>query len=280
MSSNEQVLAMSSPPTVAPARPQNLLDDIAAVFVSPGPLFDEITVRNRGARALIVLVALQFCYAWAVMKTGIIDYEIDVATQAEVSRMMRDQGRSENEQQLNAQIDGVEKWSGFKKMLKKLDVLFGTPAQTIVKVNLIAGVFFAAIALSGGKPKFDQLASVAIYASFVELPRMLLKLYLITTVDRLRVETSVAALFSAGEGIDLWSYLLLRRLDPFDIWFWALVGYGVWKIGQAKPRLAASVTVMLAIIYSGSAIGVDIVDYAEMPQRQESDSSMFPPRAR
>ena len=96
------------------------------------------------------------------------------------------------------------------------------------------------------------------------MAELLLRLFLISQLQVGRVETSAAAFVSAPH-VSLGLYLLLRRLDPFDVWYWALVGLGVWKTGQLSPRAALLTVVVLALLVAVLQAGLDIPELAILP---------------
>src|SRR5262249_17009180 len=128
-----------------------------------------------------------------------------------------------------------------------------------------ASLFFVIVALGGGaKPDFRLLAAVAVFAAYVEVPRLLVRLVLISQLQALRVETSAAAFFDLHAG--LVPYLLLRRLDPCDFWYWGLVFLGVWKTGQISCRTAFLAVVVLALLAGAlTAAAGDLPDLAIVP---------------
>lgn len=250
-------------------RPRNVLEDVYCLFVRPSDLFAELTVANRGGVALALLLAIEILIGMAIVSTGISDYEIDAETQRETSRLLRDQEGLENEDVLDATLDSIEKWAVFKKLLVRLQIVLGPPGRTLAGVAVIGWTAFAVVALGGGKPKYEQLVGVVVYASFVEAPRLLLKLYLVTRLQAVRVETSLAALLEPGPGTEVWVYMLLRRLDPFEIWFWFLIGYGFWRIGQLGRRATILTTVSLALVCAVAASAIELPEVALLPKPPE-----------
>src|SRR5262249_31587539 len=141
-------------------------------------------------------------------------------------------------------------------------------------VGAIAGFLFVAVALSGGKPKMALLTGIVAFASLVQIPQDAVKLYLTSRTQHSRVETSAAAFpgsLGGKDGVSLADYILLRRLNPFDFWFWWLVYLGARKGARMSFRGAAiSVLFMIAfdmLMQSG-------LDYAELaiqppPEQQQ-----------
>jgi hypothetical protein len=143
-------------------------------------------------------------------------------------------------------------------------MIVGKPLWTLCAVGLVGGFLFVAVALSGGKPKMPLLTGVVVFASLVQIPHAAVRLYLTAATKHTRVETSAAAFPTAlgGEhGVSLGEYIALRRLNPFDIWFWGLVFLGARRAARMTIR-GASVTVGLMVLFD--VIFQSGLDYAEL----------------
>src|SRR5207253_1740522 len=81
------------------------------------------------------------------------------------------------------------------RLLARVMLIVGGPLSVLFGVAVIASLLFVIVALRGGaKADFQLLAAVAVFAAYVEVPRMLVRLVLIAQLQTLRVETSAAAL--------------------------------------------------------------------------------------
>src|SRR5262249_36260404 len=135
-------------------------------------------------------------------------------------------------------VETLEKAAVFNKLFARIVLFVGAPLRLLLGVGVVASLLFLAVALWGSAhADFRQLGAIAVFASFVELPRLLVRLFLIVRLQALRVETSAAA-FLPSTRAGLGAFLLLRRLDPFEAWYWVLVGLGLWKTGQMSGRRA------------------------------------------
>jgi hypothetical protein len=256
----------SSPAEPRPeGRPGSLLADIGRLYLQPAALFADLPRRNRSAAALLLLMAVHALYAVAVVSTGVTDYETDLAAQKEISRPEVHLRGEENSEERTRTLDALEKGAVFTKLLTRVLLVAGGPVQLLAGVGALAGVLFVAGALwSGGKPDFQLLSAVAVFAAYAEVPKLLLRLFLISQLQVARVETSAAA-FVAAPQVSLGLYLFLRRLDPFDLWYWALVALGLWKTGQFRGRLAVVVVVVLALLASLMQSLGDVGELATYP---------------
>jgi hypothetical protein len=258
----------SAPPAPEPRpreQPGGLLRDLANLYLRPTALFDELPRRNRSAAALLLLMALQALYALGVVSTGVLDYEIDADTQKAMSRYADQPHSDESADQVSATLDALAKAGTFNKLLARVLLVLGRPVATAAAAGLLASVLFVVVALRGtAKPDFHLLAAVAVFAAFALVPQLLVRLFLISQLQVSRVETSLAA-FAPAPHVSLWLYLLLRRLDPFDAWYWALVGLGAWKTGQLSARAALVTVIVLAVLVVLLQTALDLPNLAILP---------------
>jgi hypothetical protein len=108
------------------------------------------------------------------------------------------------------------------------------------------------------------LTGIVAFASLVQIPQDAAKLYLISRTKHSRVEVSAAA-FPSGlggaNGVSLVNYILLRRLNPFDLWFWWLVHLGARKGARMTGR-GATISVLVLIMFN--MLLQSGLDYAEL----------------
>ncbi len=235
------------PPGPGSERAGSLVRDLVRVYLSPGALFTDLPRWNRSASALVLLMALYAVYGLAVLSTGVSDYENDLAAQEEIGRLPDQPRNDENADELDRKRDALEKGAVFGKMLARVEWVVGNPVLLAGVVALLAGVLFIVVALWGtAKPDYHVLAGVVTFAAYVAVPCWLVRLLLISQLHVSRVETSAAVFAPAHAPLAL--YLLLRRLDPFEVWFWALVGLGLYRSGQLSRRGAVVAVVVLALL--------------------------------
>jgi hypothetical protein len=270
MASTDNDIAVTPPERPPAEQPGSLLGDIGNLFLAPGRLFADLPRWNRSALALLVLMFLHVVYACAVLSTGVPDYEIGVASQKAINRVPEPNPVDNNADEINRQVTALEKEAAFNQLLTRVRWVAGGPVHVLFSVALVASLLFVVVALRGGaKPDFQLLAAVAVFAAYVEVPRMLVRLVLIAQLQALRVETSAAALIDLRAG--LVPFLLLRRLDPFEFWYWGLVCLGVWKTGQLSGRAALVTVALLALLAAAlTAVTVDLNDLAEIQWKLES----------
>jgi hypothetical protein len=244
-------------------RPGGLGRDILHLYTRPGALFADLPRSNHLGGALLVLLLLYALYAGLLLSTGVPDYEIEAQAQKEISRAALQLKGEDNSEELARKVDGLEKQATFNRLFSRILLLLGGPVRLLLGVGVLASVLFLAVSFWGAaKPDFAQLAGVVVFASFALVPRLLLRLLLVSQLQVMRVETSAAALLPSLRS-GLGAYLLLRRLDPFEVWYWALVGLGLWKTGQMSGRRAAVAALLLALLAGLCQACLDLGDLAE-----------------
>jgi hypothetical protein len=251
------------PPRGPAPQPGGLAKDVLRLYTRPGALFADLPQNNRSARALLVLLALYVLYAALVLSTRVPDYEIQARAQKDINRSAEQLKGEDNSEDLTRAVEGLEKQAVFNRVFSRILLLLGGPTRLLCGVGLLSSVLFLAVSFWGSaKPDFAQLAGVVIFASFAAVPGLLVRLLLISQVQTMRVETSAAVLLPDPH-VGLGAYLLLRRLDPFEVWYWSLVGLGLWKTGQMSGRRAVVVAVVLALLAGLCQACLDAGDLAE-----------------
>lgn len=242
----------------------SLISDIAALFFWPRQLFDYLPRCNRVGAALVFLFIFESACGWLTYHTGVLQYEIDEKTHHAVAVFQKEHEADEEFELVTAGIDNLYKGAEFSKQLMRIWLVFGRPTLSVTLVGLLAGAWFVIIALTVGKPNYRLIAGVIGFAWLVEIPELVVRAGLVRALEASRVESSAAA-FATGPGVGLAGYILLRRLNPFVIWFWSLVCFGIWRVGQTRGRKAIVWTIVLATLCGGLAAGIDVLELAEMP---------------
>ncbi len=267
----EEVDTLASAPADRPSsEPKgSLARDVLAVFFRPTSLFRELPRTNRVASALILLMALYALYGLGLYTTGVLNYEIDVQTQTQISGLQATPAGERRRGEVHFRPGDDRKGIGLPKGAKPC-AASGRRADSVLllSVSVLSAFLFLVVALRGGKPNFQVLLGVTTFASYVAVPRLLMQLALTAQLHVSRVETSAAAFCSRAE-VGLANYLLLRRLDPFEVWYYVLVGLGVYHTGQLK-RWSAIVTACLL-----AALAAVLHCIGDLPQFADIGSVSF-----
>jgi hypothetical protein len=250
----------------------SLLDDLVTLFLMPTQLFRRLPVVNRGGAALALLLVFQVSYAIGVISTGVLDYEIDIQTEKQASQQAILQEGEQKSKELDQALESLDKAAIFSKLLARVVLVIGEPLRLLVGIGLLAGLLFVAVALFGGKPDFSVLAGLVVFASWVEVPRLALRLYLLSQIGASRVDTSAAAfVHHTAQGLPV--YLLLRQLDPFALWFWILVGLGLVTSGQLQRRAAIRVVFGLVFLSMGWRLVLDLLEVTDLTALMQEGES-------
>lgn len=247
--------------------------DILALFVHPADVFAELPRTNRSGQALLILILLHLAYAVALISTGLPDFEVDADAQQQLSRYAAKQEGEEKKQEVDKALDSFDKGAKFGRVLERVRLFLGGPLRVLLGVGLIAGLLFALVAVQGGKPSFAILAGIVIFASYVEVPRLAVRLYLMSQLQASRVETSAAAFLTKPDSAGLPNYLLLRRLDPFEVWFWALIAVGAFRSGQMNVKNAIRAAVVLGLIVAFFQALLDLPELADLSKLFTSEET-------
>jgi hypothetical protein len=255
------------PAEAVPAPGANVLHDIALTFVDPTRVFFNLPRVNRSTTALVIMLAVQALLGWMLVATGVYAYEVKrAAARAAMAHIKAHEGDDDPNVAIEA-ADAIEKGSEFQVTVYRLTALAGRPLWTLCVVGLVGGFLFVAVALSGGKPKMPLLTGIVIFASLVQIPHAAVKLYLTGVTKHTRVETSAAAFPKelGPNGASLSEYIMLRRLNPFDVWFWALVWLGARKAARMTVRgstITVGLMVLCDVVFQS---GLDYAELANMP---------------
>lgn len=240
-----------------------LIADIAHLYFSPRTLFDYLPRCNRLTGAMVVLLVVESLCGWAAFTTRVMQFEIDGKTYHDVAVFQKQHEGDEEFEIVTAGTDSLFKGGEFSKQLLRVWLVLGRPALNIALIGMLAGTWFVIVALTVGKPNYQLLAGVVAFAWLVEIPELMLRVYLLRATEASRVETSLAA-FATGPEIGLAGYILLRRLNPFVLWFWSLIGLGIWRSGQMGGRKVILWTLFLALLCGVLAAGFDVAELADL----------------
>jgi hypothetical protein len=258
-----EVTATAAEPAAA-ERAGGLAADVLRLFVSPGVLFADLHRHNRSLGALALLLAAHTLFAALLLSTGVPDYEIQALTQKQINREAAKLQGEENSEELAKAVEALEKGAAFQKVFARVLLLVWTPLRFLVGAGVVTSLLFLAVSLgSSAKADFRLLSGVVVFASLVTIPQLALRLFLVSQTQVGRVDTSAGA-FVGDPQVGAGLYLLLRRLDPFELWYWCLVGLGLWKTGQTTGRRAVFLAAALALAAALTQGCLDVGEVAEV----------------
>jgi hypothetical protein len=255
-------------PDAAPPPGRNVFHDVFLTFTDPARVFFNLPRVNRSTTALVLLLAVQALIGYGIVKTGVYTYEARrQAAKAAAAHVKAHE--ADDDPNIAVEVaDGMEKAAEFQVILHQVVRVIGRPLLTLASVGLIAGFLFVAVALSGGKPKMALLTGIVAFASLVQIPQDAVKLYLTSATRHSRVEVSAAAFpgsLGGTNGASILKYILLRRLNPFDLWFWWLVHLGARRGARMTGRGATISVLLLMLVDMVAQSGLDYAELAIQP---------------
>lgn len=234
------------------------LGDIPRVLIAPRRVFARVEDVAAYGWSLLILLALVTLIGYAKVETGLIDREVDRAVNERIAAIERMQ-HNVVERSARAELYKQHREMGeFMKLLTRMRVIVLEPATALATALLVSAVLYGVVALSGRKPEWHTLMTVCVLAGFVDAFRLLIGLVLMLLHGSLAVDTSLSPVagFFAVEGGPSPTALAamsgaLTGLDPFRIWYWALIIIGVWTTAQLRGWRAWLVCVLGWLIGAG-----------------------------
>jgi len=231
--------AMSGKPTQIDTKmtgspPPLRVRDAATMVWAPRSVFRRMVDVSTYGWTLTWLVLLTTVLGFFTIQTGLIDRDVDQATEQRLSRLELDQTDLISRSELSERMQDVREEGEFWKFMARTQALLFSPAHLVASILLIASVLYATVALSGRKPEYHTLVSICVYASVVELIGMALRVAMMMFYRTMAVDTSLALLVPAGDSPTPLR-AVLGGIDPFEIWFWYLVRTGLvttWQLGR------------------------------------------------
>ncbi|HNQ23806.1 MAG TPA: YIP1 family protein [Phycisphaerae bacterium] len=234
--------------------------DVPWVFLAPRRLFARVEDVAAYGWPLVLLLTAVTLVGQATVLTGLIDREVDRQVLDQIAQIDRQQRDVVERSELRRLYEHERKQGEFRKFLARLQVIVAEPVKALTAVLLVAAALYGVVALTGRKAEWHTLLTICVYAGFIDLARLLFELVLMLSFGTLEVYTSPAIgarwlLKGAG---DLQPSVLaavsgaLSGLDPFRIWFWAVVAIGLLTTAQLSRRRAWIVCGLCWLAATGS----------------------------
>jgi len=237
---HDEGVTLSELPRVATRRTVGIRH-IPLVFLAPGRLFSRVEDVPAWGWPLLVLLTIVTLSGWAMIETGLIDRQVDMAVRANIARIDSMQRDVVERSELRERYEAEYKMGEFRKLLKRMQVVVAEPLKALAVTLLGAAVLYGVVALSGRKAEWHTLLTVFVFAGFVDLLRVLIRLGLMLRFATLEIDTSLApvvALIRPGQEMDPMQVAaisgVLTGLDPFRIWYWLVVIVGLATTSQLR----------------------------------------------
>jgi hypothetical protein len=240
-----------------------VLLDALRLLVSPGELFAHLAESNRYFQALLLLIFFHVLFGAAVLSTGSVDHEVALRNEERFGRAALSLQTSPHGESTNLAMESVRKEAAFTKVMVQLDWLVGGFLRQLLTLTATTGFLFVAVSLAGRRADLSLLMAIVTFSLYTEIVRMAVALFLIWQSKATQVDISSAVWFH-GTDVGLPAYLMLRRLDPFKIWYWYLLGLGLWKTGQLSIWPACRTVLLLAVITVAGRVTFDLFSLTDL----------------
>lgn len=213
------------------------IGDAPWVLVAPRALFSRVQETTAYGWTLVVLVGLVTLIGYAQMQTGLIDRVVDFQTQQSLAQTEKTQAGLISRIELSEKMEQIREQGQFTKLLTRLGAMVFTPVYMLASFLVISAILYAAVALTGRTPQYHILMAICVYAGFIELVGLVLRLAMMIYYRTIAVDTSLGMLVSPEKSPAL--FVVLSAINPFQLWFWGLIGIGLVVTDQLKRRGAA-----------------------------------------
>lgn len=220
------------------------------VFWSPGTLFRRVSDHGRYGWTLGAMLLVTTLIGWATVQTGLIDRQVDRQTQGALAKLEREQTDLLSRIELADRMQDIRDTAEFTKLIRHGQELLLAPIALVFSLMLIAAILFAVVALVGNKADYPLLMAICVYAALVEVLRSALRLAAMLYYRTMSVDTSLGLLLPYSEQTKV-PKAILTAIDPFYIWFWALVGLGLVATGQLSRRAAVITCTSFWLVVTG-----------------------------
>jgi ABC-type Na+ efflux pump permease subunit len=226
------------------------------VLYAPRKVFHRAEDTGAYGWALLTLLVLVFLAGYVEVQTGLIDRNVDRQTEKQLAVLEETQGHLLDRVELRDRMDAIRKTGEFNAMLQRLGVMVFSPGSFVVSFLLISAVLYAIVALTGRKPEYHTLMSICVYAGFIGLVGVLVRLGMVMNFGSEGITTSLAMIAEPNKGT------LLAAVDPFRIWFWVLVCIGLIVTRQLSRRMAIVSCSLMALVTAAVHAGLSLAGQA------------------
>jgi hypothetical protein len=251
--------------------------DIPLVLLAPRRLFSRVEDVAAWGWPLLLLLTFVTLIGYATVQTGLIDGEVTRRVQQRIAEIDKVQRDVVERSALRELYNREYKKGVFEKLLTRIQVIAAEPVEALVAALLVAAVLYGVVALTGRKPEWHTLLTICVYAGFIDALRLLMALVLMLCYQTLEVYTSLAPLTRHVVDFDkaepalvatVWG--LLGAVDPFRIWFWAVVIVGLSATAQLRGWRAWLVCTVCWLVAAAGRTGLAVASVANVGGSQAS----------
>ena len=243
--------------------------DIPLVLLAPRRVFGRVEDVTAWIWPLLIQLTLVTLIGYATVQTGLIGREVERRVQERIAKIESVQRDIVERSELRKMYAKEYQTGEFEQLLARIQVIVAEPAQALASALLVAAVLYGVVALTGRKTEWNTLLTICVFAGFIDVFRLLLRLSLMLWFGTLDVDTSPALLIRlmiGAEGVDPMALAamsgLLTALDPFRIWFWLVVILGLSVTAQLPGWKAWLVCVLCWLIAGGGRCALTVATVA------------------
>jgi hypothetical protein len=218
----------------SPEKDMNLVARIWNVFVSPVSTFKAVRVKPMWVAPFIITLVI------SAVATYFLTPVIMEETREKIIDSMEE--RDASNEQIESTVERTEKFQKYSIV----------PSAIIVGAILafaLAGIWLLVTnVLSGGSATYAQVLGASIYAGFIGVLGLLIKMPIILSQRTMNVHFSIAT-FMSDASQDTFLYKLLAKMDLFAVWGMIVLGIGLAVVGGLKPKKVLPWIVLIYVLY-------------------------------
>lgn len=223
-----------------PQAATSVVGRMVRVFYAPSETFEAVTEQRTVADWLVPTALL----AAAATIAALLVLPIVTGFHQESMQQMEGMSAEEREMAEKFQSQGVAQAA----------TLIATPIMMFVYLFISAGLCLVLGKLFGGLLSYGQALAITAYAGLITLPQQVLGAYLISAKKTPEIQMGLG-LFLSEEALQSFGGRFLASMDPFLVWWTALIGLGLSIVGQVERSRAYIGAVVLSLVWIAGFAG-------------------------
>lgn len=225
----------------APQAAISVVGRMVRVFYAPSETFEAVTEQRMAADWLVPTALIA---AAATIAALLVLPIVTGFNQEAMQQQMQGMSAEEREMAEKFQSQGVA----------QVATLIATPIMMFVYLFISAGLCLVLGKLFGGLLSYGHALAITAYAGLITLPQQGLGALLISAKKTPEIQMGLG-LFLSEEALQSFAGRLLAMVDPFLVWWTALIGLGLSIVGQIERSRAYIGAVVLSLIWIAGFAG-------------------------
>lgn len=246
--------------------------DILPALAAPRSVFARVEDVFAYGWTLAILLTAVTVLGYALVQTGLIDRRVEARVEAQVAELEATQMDIVARSELSKLIANKRQEGEFNKLMARVGVVAARPLATLAIALLLPAMLYGVVALTGKKPEWHTLVTIAVFASFADVAGQAVRLGFMLRFQTLEVDTSMGLLarwMSVADPAAAQSRAavggLLTAVDPFRMWFWIMMATGLhvtMQLSRWKAWLGCGMCWLVAAI---ARAGIAVAAIAQPP---------------